>query len=359
MSNHTVITVVVAGLALLLSACAAPKKMVMHIGDPQDATESYRRFWPEPPEQPRFMYVGELTGEDNFTPAEDQSSQHMIARALRWLVGLGSEARRPMLLQRPQGITTDATGRVYVTDVGHQAIFVFDEAAGDMEIWTMVEPGRRFLAPVGITIGADGDLFVADAEHGSVFRFDREGKLVATIGEAALDRPTGVAWNPAREELYVADTRSHDIKVFDKDGNLVDRIGSPGRRRGEFNSPTYLAVANNRLYVADTLNARVQIFNLEGDALRHIGERGTFVGNMARPKGIAADEEGNIYVVESNFDHLLIYNSDGQLLLPIGGTGAKPGEFYLPAGIWIDPRNRIYIADMFNRRVVVMQYLGR
>jgi hypothetical protein len=45
-------------------------------------------------------------------------------------------------------------------------------------------------------------------------------------------------------------------------------------------------------------------------------------------------------------------------LLPIGGTGTDVGQFYLPAGVWSDNNDRIYIADMFNGRIVILQYLG-
>jgi hypothetical protein len=34
------------------------------------------------------------------------------------------------------------------------------------------------------------------------------------------------------------------------------------------------------------------------------------------------------------------------------------GQFFLPAGVTVDRRNRIYVDDMFNGRVVVLQYLG-
>ena len=73
---------------------------------------------------------------------------------------------------------------------------------------------------------------------------------------------------------------------------------------------------------------------------------------------MAADKDGNIYVVESYYDYLLVFNDQGKLLLPIGGTGNTVGRFYLPAGVWVDQKQRVYIADMFNGRVVIFQYLG-
>jgi DNA-binding beta-propeller fold protein YncE len=102
----------------------------------------------------------------------------------------------------------------------------------------------------------------------------------------------------------------------------------------------------------------VQVFDPDGRVLEVFGERGLYVGNLARPKGVAVDDEGNVYVVESFYDHLLVFDPSGRFLLPVGGTGHAPGQFYLPAGVWIDSRNRVYVADMFNGRVSIFQFLG-
>jgi hypothetical protein len=43
--------------------------------------------------------------------------------------------------------------------------------------------------------------------------------------------------------------------------------------------------------------------------------------------------------------------------MPVGGSGTGVGQFYLPAGVWTDSKDRVFIADMFNGRVVILQYL--
>jgi DNA-binding beta-propeller fold protein YncE len=142
-------------------------------------------------------------------------------------------------------------------------------------------------------------------------------------------------------------------------GKLERVIGERGEGMGEFNYPTHLAFAYGKLYVTDTLNSRVQVIDAAtGKAVLSIGSRGLFVGNMVRPKGVAVDSDGNIYVVESQHDHLLVYNRYGQFLMGIGGTGQETGQFYLPSGVWVDLSNRVFVSDMFNGRVVLFQYLG-
>jgi len=100
------------------------------------------------------------------------------------------------------------------------------------------------------------------------------------------------------------------------------------------------------------------VLDSQGKYIRDVGERGLYVGNLVRPKGVTADSEGNVYIIESFHDYLLIYDQNARFLLPIGGTGAGIGEFYLPAGVWSDQTDRIYVADMFNGRVAIFQFLG-
>jgi DNA-binding beta-propeller fold protein YncE len=344
-------------LPLLLGGCAVsePREMVY---DAEGAAGAQRPVWPGPPEVPRFVYAGELIGDPNFRRLQGEKTREGLFKAVAWLVGLGLERAEPKVLQRPQGGAADAQGRVFVTDVSRQAVFVFDAPAGQLRIWEMAGPKLRFRSPIGVALGAGGEVLVTDSELGEVFRLDAEGRPLGGFGAGVLNRPTGIARDPVRGLVYVADTRANDIKVFDDQGQLLDTIGSRGDTPGELNSPTYIALAQGRLYVTDTLNSRVQVFDTEGNASAVVGQRGLYVGNLARPKGVAVDDEGNLYVVESYYDHLLIFDGEGRLLLPIGGTGKQPGQFYLPAGVWTDTHDRVYVADMFNGRVSVFQFLG-
>jgi DNA-binding beta-propeller fold protein YncE len=167
-----------------------------------------------------------------------------------------------------------------------------------------------------------------------------------------------VAYDPRTRSLLVVDTYAHDVKVFTPDGRLARTFGRRGEAPGEFNYPTHAVVHGDELIVSDTMNARVQVLGIDDGAWhRTIGERGLYVGNMVRPKGVAVDSEGNTYVVESYYDHLLVYDPAGRFLMGLGSVGRGVGNFYLPSGVWTDVRNRVYVGDMFNGRVVVLQYI--
>ncbi len=338
--------------AALMAGCASTHNVLRYEVDSTTA-----KVWPSAPEKPRYRFVGVLTGEENIKLDTENSLASSGTRFFKWVLGLSSAKHTPVELQRPQGVAVDKDGRVYVTDVSRQAVYVFDPVAGKLSVWEMATPKDQFLTPIGITLGANGEILVADAQWGYVARLDHNGHPLGTIGKGQLSWPTGIARDPDSGRIYVAETHGHDIKVFSPDGKLIKTIGKRGVKDGEFNSPTFLSIADHKLYVTDTLNARVQVLTLDGKPLKVFGRRGVFVGNMPRPKGIAADQDGNIYVVESYFDYLLIFNDAGQLLLPIGGTGSGVGQFYQPGGVWIDKHDRVYVADTFNGRIVVLQFL--
>jgi DNA-binding beta-propeller fold protein YncE len=342
--------------AVLLAGCASDP-LVMELR--QSSTGGSTLFPPpQTQEVPRYRYLGDLTGAQNFKP-KDGGSRSAGRSFLAWLVGLDQAGDRPVVLQRPQTGMVDRAGRVLVTDVSRNAIFVFDEAGGKLDVWERAAPGLPFEAPIGIAQGVGDEILVADAEIGRVFRLGPDGTPRGEFGKGQLERPTGVVRDAARGRIYVADTHAHDIKVFDDGGALVATWGRRGEGPGELNFPIHLAWSEDTLLVSDAMNARVQGFDLEGKPVLRVGQRGLYIGNMVRPKGVASDDEGNLYVVESMHDTLLVFDRKGQLLMSIGSTDqTAAGRFYLPAGVWVDSRNRVFVADMFNGRVAVFQFLG-
>lgn len=338
--------------ALVLSACATPRAPFTPYPVGLPAQES-SLVWPSPPEVPRFRFGGRLLGEANYPAPKDDGAGR---RFLRWLAGIDDDSTRPRTLIRPQSGLVDERGRVLVTDVGRQAVFVFDGQSG-LQIWDRADARAQFVSPLGIAAGPAGQFYVADAELQRVVRLDGEGNPLGAFGGSVLKRPTGLARDPATGRVYVADTAAHDIKVFDDAGALVATLGRQGTEPGHFNGPTHLAFADGRLVVSDTLNARVQVIAPDGTPIAEVAKRGLYLGNVVRPKGVAVDGRGHIYVVEGYYDYLLVYDAGGRLLLPIGGTGHAAGKFFLPGGVWSDASQRIYVADVFNGRVEIFQAL--
>jgi len=339
--------------AFAVAACAAPAPSVLRLDAEPGRT---MRTWPHAPEVPRFRQEGVLIGELNYD-APGATGKSGWRTALEWITGLGfGEAREELL--RPSAGAAEGCGRIVVADPGRGGVFSF-RPEGGLDVYEYAFGARRFASPTGVACGAGRSLFIVDSALGAVVELDGEGRTVRRIGVGEFGRPTGIALDRERGELYVADTGTHEIRVFDLSGRALRRFGRRGEAEGEFNYPTHLWFRGGDLYVADTMNGRVQVFGRGASRPRLVlGSRGLYVGQLVRPKGVATDSAGNIYVIESYYDHLLVFDREGRFLLPIGGLGRGEGQFYLPSGLWIDERDRVYVADMFNGRVVVFQFLG-
>ena len=75
--------------------------------------------------------------------------------------------------------------------------------------------------------------------------------------------------------------------------------------------------------MTDTLNNRVEIFDADGNFISLFGKHGDGPGYFARPKGIAVDSDGHIWVADEMEDRLQVFNREGQLLTFIARATEK------------------------------------
>jgi len=313
------------------------------------ASEGQELVWPLPPSPARMRFIRSWHGADDF--------RKKPSRLRRLLVG--PEHEEGIALRKPYGVTTDAEGRLYVTDTGLGAVLVFDPQKKEVRPLG-VEGQVRLVTPIGVAVDSLGRVFVSDADLDQVFAFGVDGRVELALGRAeGIKNPAGIAIDRRRDRLYVADSHTHRLFVYDTRGVPLGSWGDRGPGEGQFNFPTNVAVdREGNVYVVDTGNFRVQVFDPDGTPLTTFGEAGDGFGNFTRPKGIALDSEGHVYVVDAAFNNFQVFDDDGRLLLFVGTLGTEPGQFWLPAGIHIDGHDRVYVVDQVNRRVQVFQYLS-
>jgi sugar lactone lactonase YvrE len=104
-------------------------------------------------------------------------------------------------------------------------------------------------------------------------------------------------------------------------------------------------------------NFRVVVFDKEGRYLHSFGSVGRQFGQFARPKEIATDLEGNVYVVDTAFGNFQIFTADGELLLFVGDRSERdaPAKYMLPSGIAVDEDGRVYMVDQWFRKIDVFR----
>lgn len=267
-------------------------------------------------------------------------------------------------LVSPYSVVTDSRGRIIVTDVSAQGVHVFDFEQQKYKFLTRRDAGKDpMLVPQCVAVDAQDNIYVSDSQAGKIFVFDAGGKYRRVIGslkggEGYFKRPTGIAIDSAAQRIYVSDTLRNKIFVMDMQGSVLQVIGKTGDADGEFNYPTELRLNGPDLAVVDAMNFRIQVFDRSGTFRYAIGKEGDGAGWIFRPKGIAYDSEGHLYIVDGEWGVVQVFDEQGRLLYYFGGKGTGAGQFQLPAGLQIDNHDRIYVVDSFNRRVQVFHYYG-
>lgn len=122
--------------------------------------------------------------------------------------------------------------------------------------------------------------------------------------------------------------------------------------KGKLNRPYGAAVdEDGNIYVVDTNNARIQVFNPSGSVIGQWGTLGNQPRQFAHPQDIAIDRTGNVYVADTYNHRIQKFSSTGFWITSWGGRGNGDGQFERPSGLAIDSSGSIFVTDFGNGRV--------
>jgi sugar lactone lactonase YvrE len=201
----------------------------------------------------------------------------------------------------PAGMAADAAGNVYVVDHGSHSIRKIS-ATGLVTTLagTPGQPGHvdgpgavaSFNAPEGIVSDTSGRLYVTDTGNHTVRVIDASGVVSTLAGEAGVSgaadgagaiarfsRPTGIVIDTFGT-LYVADTANHTIRKVSPTGSVTTLAGTAGARGVEdgdaasarFDEPSSLALDGLfTLYVGDARNATIRKIDATGRVSTVVG----------------------------------------------------------------------------------------
>jgi DNA-binding beta-propeller fold protein YncE len=83
---------------------------------------------------------------------------------------------------------------------------------------------------------------------------------------------------------------------------------------------------------------------IQGEVLRQ---------RLSGPIGVAADNSGNLYVVDAGNNRLLKFDSDSKALRGAGGFGSFEGLLNSPTYVAVDNNLNVYVSDAGNKRISV------
>lgn len=128
--------------------------------------------------------------------------------------------------------------------------------------------------------------------------------------------------------------------------------GTQGSADGQFNRPRGLATdSSGNIYVADTDNHRIQKFSSTGTFISKWGTQGTGIGQFYQPYDVAVDSSGNIFVADTGNHRIQKLSSTGDYIVQWGSFGTSDGLFSSPYSVAADSAGNIYVADTYNNRI--------
>ncbi len=268
-------------------------------------------------------------------------------------------------LNQPSEVAVSKTGKIYIVDGVNNKIRIYSpQGAPVLSFGTQGAGEGEFKYPLGIDIADSGRVYVADSGNHRVQIFDHAGGFIAQINLPSLNHPadpTDIAVDETRNRCYVVDNDNHRILVYDLSNlQLLGSYGTPGTGKRAFRYPFLMALdQQNYVYIVDVIDTRVQVLNPDGLFVNFIGGWGVEKGEFFRPKGVAVDKSGRIYVSDSYMGVIQIFTETGEFYAAIGepATG-KVKKFKTPVGIYLDRQERLYVVEMFADKVGVYRQAG-
>jgi len=129
-------------------------------------------------------------------------------------------------------------------------------------------------------------------------------------------------------------------------------FGGQGTGPGQFNNPHGLAGDDDgNLYVADTDNHRIQKLTHSGQPIIQFGAKGSANGQLMNPYGVFVDRDGTILVADTGNHRIQRFTRTGDFLNAWGSQGQKEGQFFYPQAVIADRTGNVFVADFANNRI--------
>jgi sugar lactone lactonase YvrE len=297
--------------------------------------------------------------------------------------GIGAAAQFDL----PFGVAIDANGNLYVTDTFNEKIRKITPA-GAVSTFAGSTAGfadgsvanAQFDRPNGITVDNNGNVYVADTSNNKIRKITPAGSVTTLagstfgfadgIGSAVQFRSPSGCVIDVSGNLYVTDKSNQKIRKISPTGVVTTLAGSTfGFADGigttaQFKSPNGIAIdASGNLYVADSSNHKIRKISPIGIVTTLAGSTQGFsngVGSGAQfsfPMGITVDTNGNLFVIDNGNNKIRKITPSGVVTTIAGstndfadGTGSN-AMFNSPTGITIDNNGNLYVADQSNNKI--------
>jgi TolA-binding protein len=156
--------------------------------------------------------------------------------------------------------------------------------------------------PAAIAL-AGGDRLIADRKARTVIRISGAGKYIGTFASVNAER---LARNEF-DDVAMIDRDSKAIVITDRDGKPLSKIAPKGTGY-QLDDPADLTYDSlGHLYVLDSRRAAIYVFGPANRLITTIASAGRAPGALQKPRAIAVDAAGRLYVFDDATQRIQVY----------------------------------------------------
>ena len=259
--------------------------------------------------------------------------------------------------------------------------------SGDNQLATAAQLNN----PLNVAVDGSGNLFIVDFSNNRIRKVDGNGTITTVAGTgtagfngdnqsataAQLNQPRGVAVDGSGN-LFIADSYNNRIRKVDGNGTIttvagIGTQGSNGDNQSATAAQLYQPVGvtvdgSGNLFIADSFNSRIRKVNSAGIITTIAGGGNQPVSDgvvattvqLANPAGVAVDNNGNVFIADTNRHSIRKVDSNGIITTVAGNDTqgfngdnqpATAAQLFFPESVVVDGRGNLFIADSGNNRV--------
>ncbi|MGD8330822.1 MAG: hypothetical protein PVJ49_15445 [Acidobacteriota bacterium] len=236
----------------------------------------------------------------------------------------------------------------------------------------------------GLFIDHNGFVWIGTYRHHRVMKFTRDGQPLMILGEydnnngsndtTLLGGPAGIWVDPETNEIYIADGyRNRRVIVFDAEtgeyrrhwgayGEVPDDDYDFGERDPDGPSPRQFSTVHGLIgsddgliYVADRRGNRIQVFQHDGTFVTEkLVAPETLASGSAFVIALSPDDEQRwLYLADGTNHKVWILERDTlEIVGEFGRGGRQVGQFLRPHGMGIDSHGNLYVGEASTGRRV-------
>src|SRR5713101_5321655 len=228
--------------------------------------------------------------------------------------------------------------------------------------------------PAGIAIDRSGNLYFTQPDSNTLEVIQGCDSSLAPFpcvsggtsgAPAELNAPRGLLIPPNRSVLFVADSGNNRIQIFDLNTHqLLEIWGSSASgassQPGSFDTPwTMAADESGNIYVVDYGNQRLQKFNFLGDVIPSFAQNVAASGELQQPVDVAVrtvDGKAQVLIADGSTAQILVFDDAGNPLLDSSGNATVISDPHLtnPMGLAV-AGDALYVGDNSARSIFRFQ----